>query len=289
MLFRSPGVSMCPPEGDAGTGMVATNSIAPRTGNVSAGTSIFAMIVLENNLRETHTEIDVVATPDGLPVAMVHCNNCTSELDAWVKLFDRFASSIGMTLSKTKLYKTLYQMALDGAADAGGLLSYNNISGEPVVGLEEGRPLFTRLPDSMFTLENFMRTLLYGAIAALKLGMDILTENENVTVDTLTGHGGLFKTPEVGQRIMAGALGIPVSVMESAGEGGAWGIALLAKYAVDRENGETLRDYLRRYVFDGMQSLRIDPDMDITAGFESYIERYKQGLAAERAAIEHIK
>ncbi|HEY3473197.1 MAG TPA: FGGY-family carbohydrate kinase, partial [Anaerolineales bacterium] len=220
------GIPLCPPEGDAGTGMVATNSVAERTGNVSAGTSVFAMIVLEKALSKLYPEIDMVTTPTGKPVAMVHSNNCTSDLNAWVDLFQEFMQALGVETSESKLYETLYQKALTGDADGGGLLAYNYVSGEHITHLEEGRPLFVRTPESHFTLANFMRTHLFSSLGALKIGMDILFEQEQVKIDQLLGHGGFFKTKEVGQRIMAAAMNVPVSVMETAGEGGAWGIAL---------------------------------------------------------------
>ncbi len=227
------GIPLCPPEGDAGTGMVATNSVAVRTGNVSAGTSVFAMIVLEKALSKLYPEIDMVTTPTGKPVAMVHSNNCTSDLNAWVDVFAEFTKVLGVDISESKLYETLYQKALTGDADAGGLLAFNYVSGEHITHFEEGRPLFVRTPESRFTLANFIRVNLFSSLGALKIGMDILFEQEKVKLDQLLGHGGFFKTKGVGQKIMAAAMNVPVSVMETAGEGGAWGIALLASYMIE--------------------------------------------------------
>ena len=224
------GIPLCPPEGDAGTGMAATNSIAKRTGNVSAGTSIFAMIVLEKELTKVYPEIDLVTTPTGNLVGMVHCNNCTSDLNAWVNIFKEFAESFGMKVDMNELFGTLYRKALEGDAECGGLLAYNYFSGEPVTGFAEGRPLFARTPESKFNLANFMRVNLFTALATLKVGLDIMLKEEGVQVDRIFGHGGLFKTKGVGQKIMAAAMNAPVSVMETAGEGGAWGIAVLASY-----------------------------------------------------------
>ena len=284
-----PGVPLCPPEGDAGTGMVATNSVAPRTGNVSAGTSVFAMIVLERALRKLHPEIDMVTTPSGKPVAMVHCNNCTSDLNAWVKLFGEFAEAMGIKADANQLFGTLYRKAMEADADVGGLLAYNYFSGEHITGFEEGRPLFARTPDSRFTLANFMRTHLYAALSSLKIGMNILLDDEGVEVDKILGHGGLFKTKGVGQNIMAAAMNVPVSVMETAGEGGAWGIALLAGYMVDKTEGETLEAYLANRIFAGKLGETVKPDPKDVDSFNAYIERYSAGLPIERAAVECIK
>ena len=283
------GIPLCPPEGDAGTGMVATNSVAKRTGNVSAGTSVFAMIVLEEAMKKVHPEIDMVTTPTGKPVAMVHCNNCTSDLNAWVKLFGEFAEAMGMKADANTLFGTLYRKAMEADSDVGGLLAYNYFSGESITGFEEGRPLFARTPDSRFTLANFMRTHLYAALATLKLGMDILLDEEGVKVDQILGHGGLFKTKGVGQRIMAAALNAPVAVMETAGEGGAWGIALLAGYMVDKAQGETLEAYLNDRIFAGKLGETVRPDAADVASFDAYIERYSAGLPIERAAVECVK
>ena len=278
-----PGIPLCPPEGDAGTGMTATNSVSARTGNVSAGTSIFAMVVLEHPLSQVHPEIDMVATPAGLPAAMVHCNTCTSDLDAWVKLFAELLNSAGAPLPKSQLYDLLYHKALEGAADCGGVVSYNCYSGEPVIHLEEGRPLLMRLPESQLTLGNFMRAQLYAAMATLRLGMEILY-GEHVALEKLYGHGGLFKTKGVGQRLMAGALGVPVAVMETAGEGGPWGMALLAMYRKNRRPGDTLERYLQEQVFAQAKGEELPPDPADAAGFAAYLKRYQAGLAVERAA-----
>ena len=282
------GIPLCPPEGDAGTGMVATNAVASRTGNVSAGTSVFAMIVLEKALSKLYPEIDMVTTPSGKPVAMVHANNCSSDIDAWVGLFGEFLESMGVDVDKNKLYETLYKQALAGDADAGGLLSYNYFSGEPITHLEEGRPLFVRMPDSNFTLANFMRTHLFSALAALNIGMDILFEKEKVEIDKVLGHGGFFKTEGVGQAIMAAALNVPVSVMETAGEGGAWGIALLAAYMAQKEDGETLDTYLDEKVFAGEKGSTIAPSQEDLEGFAAFMARYKAGLDIEKTAVETL-
>lgn len=282
------GVPLCPPEGDAGTGMAATNSVAPRTGNVSAGTSIFAMAVLERELQQVHPEIDMVTTPDGLPVAMVHCNTCTSDLDAWVKLFGELLGAAGAGLSKAQLYDLLYFQALRGEPDCGGVLTYNCYSGEPVTGLEDGRPLAVRSPDSRLTLPNFMRAQLYAAMATLQIGMDILFREEQVSLEKLYGHGGLFKTKGVGQQLMAGALNVPVAVMETAGEGGPWGMALLAMYRKEKSPGETLAAYLSQKVFLGAAGDCVSPRQEDVEGFQRYIQRYRDGLAVERAAIQAL-
>jgi sugar (pentulose or hexulose) kinase len=283
------GIPLCPPEGDAGTGMVATNSVAIRTGNVSAGTSVFAMIVLEKTLSRVYPEIDMVTTPTGTPVAMVHSNNCTSDLNAWVDLFAEFTDVLGVEISESRLYEILYQKALTGDADPGGLLAYNYLSGEHITHLEEGRPLFVRTPESRFTLSNFMRVHLFSSLGALKIGMDILFEKEKVKLDQLLGHGGFFKTKEVGQRIMAAAMNVPVSVMETAGEGGAWGIALLASYMLYKKENQPLEAYLSNKVFADENSTTIAPDQKDIDGFEAFMERYKKGLVIERAAVEGLK
>jgi sugar (pentulose or hexulose) kinase len=283
------GIPFCPPEGDAGTGMVATNSVAERTGNISAGTSIFALLVLEKELSRVYPEIDMITTPSGKPVAMVHCNNCSTDLDAWVKLFRELAELTGAKIDKAALYDALYARALEGEPDCGGLLSYNYYSGEHLTGMEEGRPLFTRLPDSNFNLANFMRNILFSTMGTLKLGMDILTEKEHVRLDRLLGHGGLFKTAGVGQRLMAGALNTPVSVMESAGEGGAWGIALLAAYMQGGEQRGTLEAFLAEQVFAGKTGVQAGPDAKDVEGFQRFMERYSAGLKIERAAVDNLK
>jgi len=282
------GALMCPPEGDAGTGMVATNSVAPRTGNVSAGTSIFAMVVLENPLDGVHREIDLVTTPSGEPVAMVHCNNGTGDLDAWVALFAEFAGSVGTRLSATELYEVLYAKALDGDADAGGLLAYNYLSGEPITALEYGRPVFARTPDSRFSLANFMRAHLFSSLATLRIGMDLLLDRENVGLDRMYAHGGLFKTRGVGQRILAAAIRTPVSVGDLAAEGGAWGMALLADYARGRTPDQTLDDYLSTTVFADAAVDTKEPEAGDVAGFDAYMVRFGDGLAIEQAAISAL-
>lgn len=282
------GIPLCPPEGDAGTGMAATNSVGVRTGNVSAGTSIFAMIVLERALSRVHTEIDMVTTPSGAPVAMAHCNNCTSDLNAWVNLFGEFAQEMGLEADAGALFGTLYRKALEADADCGGLVAYNYVSGEPITELEEGRPLFLRTPDSRFTLANFMRAHLYAALATLKIGMDILAEEE-VKIDQIFGHGGLFKTKGVGQQMMAAALNAPVSVMETAGEGGAWGIALLAAYRMYREPGEKLEDYLDRRVFAGKACETLAPLAEDVSGFARYMRRYEACIPVEKAATDCLR
>lgn len=283
-----PGIPFCPPEGDAGTGMVATNSVAQRTGNVSAGTSIFAMIVLEKPLSKVYPEIDMVTTPDGSPVAMVHCNNCTTDLDSWIGLLKETVELMSGSVDVPKLYDTFYNKALEGATDCGGLLSYNYYSGEHTTGFEAGRPLFTKLPDSKMNLANFARAILFSSMATLKFGMNILTEKEFVRVDRLLGHGGLFKTPGVGQKLMAAVLETPVAVMSTAGEGGAWGIALLASYMKNRADGESLDSFLDSKVFGDMLGDSVAPDAEDAEGFKKYMERYRAGLAIERAAVDNL-
>ncbi len=280
-----PGIPVAPCEGDAGTGMVATNSVRVRTGNVSAGTSDFAMIVTDKPLG-VHREIDMVNTPDGLPVAMVHCNNCTSDINAWVGLFSEFCELMGMETNKGELFTKLFRIALEGDADCGGLLSYNYFSGEGVTDLDEGRPVFARTPDARFTLANFMRTHLLSALATLKIGLDILTQTERVEIDKLYGHGGFFKTPEVGQRMLSAAVGAPVSVMETAGEGGPYGMALLAAYMLWKDEGESLPDYLDGKVFAGASSSTLTADEADREGFTAFLERYRRALPVERCAVE---
>lgn len=282
-----PGVPFCPPEGDAGTGMAATNAVKARTGNVSAGTSVFAMVVLDRPLSRVHPEIDMVTTPSGAPVAMVHCNNCTSDLNAWVSLIGQALEAFGHTVDMDTLYGTLYRKALEGDADCGGLMAYNYYSGEHVTGFEEGRPLFVRQPDSRFTLANFMRTHLFTSLGALKTGLDILLHDEGVSVDSVTGHGGLFKTPEVGQRILAAAMEAPVTCMETAGEGGPWGMALLAAY-MKESDGQALEEYLANRVFASAQSVTLAPAQAEIDSFAAFMERYGFGLAVERAAVENL-
>lgn len=282
------GIPLCPPEGDAGTGMAATNSVAKRTGNVSAGTSVFAMIVLEKELQKVHKEIDLVTTPDGNLVAMVHCNNCTSDLNNWVEIFEEFAVCFGVQVDRNQLFATLYQKALEGDADCGGLLAYNYLSGEHITNMEEGRPLFVRTPESKFNLANFMRVHLFTALGALKTGLDILFQEEGIQVDQIFGHGGFFKTKGVGQKILAAAIDTPVSVLETAGEGGAWGIALLASYMLHKKEKETLDCFLKEQVFHGEIGSQIQPDAADVAGFEVFIKRYHAGLAVERAAVDNL-
>ena len=282
------GIPMCPPEGDAGTGMVATNSVAVRTGNVSAGTSVFAMAVLEKDLTKPYEEIDLVTTPAGDLVAMVHCNNCTSDLNAWVNLFREFAESMGMTADMNQIFGTLYNKALEGDSDCGGLLAYNYFSGEHITGFNEGRPLFVRKPDSKFNLANFMRVHLYTSLGALKTGMNILLKKEHVALDRMMGHGGLFKTKGVGQRILAGAIDTPVYVMETAGEGGAWGIALLADYLIKKEHKDSLTDFLENKVFHDAVGTGMDPVAEDVEGYEKFMETYSKGLAIEKAAVENL-
>ncbi|MGY4856892.1 xylulokinase [Cryobacterium sp. AP23] len=284
-----PGAVLCPPEGDAGTGMVATCSVAPRTGNVSAGTSIFAMVVLERPLGSVHHELDVVTTPAGDTVAMVHCNNGASELAAWAGMFGRFATAAGSPIDSDAVFNTLFLEALDGDPDAGGLLAYNHLAGEPIAGLTEGRPLFVRTPDSRFTLANFMRAQLYGVFGTLSLGMRVLAE-EGVELDAMFAHGGLFRTAGVAQRFLAGALDAPVSVAETASEGGAWGIAVLASYTAAVATGVDLDldGFLRERVFGDAEFDTTAPDAADVAGFTAYLDRYSAGLAIERTAVDTL-
>lgn len=282
------GVPFCPPEGDAGTGMAATNSVAKRTGNVSAGTSVFGMIVLEKELSKVYDAIDLVTTPDGSLVAMVHCNNCTSDLNAWVNLFKEYSELMGMKVDMNELYGNLYRKALEGDDDCGGLLAYNYFSGEHVTGFNEGRPLFVRTPDAKFNLANFMRVHLFTSLGALKTGLDILLKEEGVQVDEILGHGGLFKTKGVGQSILAAAIDAPVSVMETAGEGGAWGIALLASYMVNKGADESLATFLDSKVFAGQKGEKMAPKASDVQGFNDFMKQYSAGLAIERAAVENM-
>lgn len=283
-----PGILMCPPEGDAGTGMVATNSVGVRTGNVSAGTSVFAMVVLEKALEKVHEELDIVTTPAGDNVAMVHCNNCTTDLNAWVKLFGEFASCMGVKISKDELYGTLYRKALEGDKDCGGLVAYNFYSGEHIARVNEGRPMFVRKPDANFNLANFMRSHLYASLSSLKIGLDILLKEEQVKVDRIYGHGGLFKTKGVAQGILAAAFDASVAVMETAGEGGPWGMAILASYMVNKEDNETLEDFLNNKVFADSKGDVMEPVAEDVAGFEEYMKLYVSALEAERKAVETI-
>lgn len=282
------GIPLCPPEGDAGTGMVATNSVAIRTGNVSAGTSVFAMIVLEKALKNVHREIDLVTTPVGDAVAMVHCNNCSSDINAWINLFKEFADCCGFEIETGMIYELLYKRAMQGDKDCGGLMAYNYFSGEHVTGFEEGRPLFVREVNSNFSLANFMRVTLYTAFGALKTGLDILLKEEDVKIDSIYGHGGLFTTRGVCQKILAAAINAPVSVMETASEGGAWGMAILASYMINKGDGETLQEYLEKNVFAGVKGFVEQPDPEDVKGFDEFIRKYSKGLAIERAAVENL-
>ena len=281
----SAGIPFCPPEGDAGTGMTATNAVAPRTGNVSAGTSIFAMVVLEKPLSKVYQEIDMVTTPSGKPVAMVHCNNCTNDMNAWVSLLGETAKLFGAEVSTGELFTKLYQKSLEGDADCSGVLTYNYMAGEGITHLDEGRPMVVRKPESSFTLANFLRSQLYATMSTLKLGMDILAE-EHVAIDSLTGHGGLFKTPVVGQKYMAAACRAPVTCMESAGEGGPYGMALLASYLVQKQDGQTLEQYLETEIFADVKRATLAPDPEDEAGFDRYLSWYRSALAAENAAVK---
>ena len=279
------GIPFCPPEGDAGTGMVATNAVRQRTGNVSAGTSVFAMLVLEKALSRYYTEVDMVTTPAGDPVAMVHCNNCTSDIDAWIRLFGEAATALGATYDERTLYQTLYKKALEGAPDCGGIMAFNYLSGEHVTKLEEGRPLLFRKPDAVFSLANVMRAHLTSSCASLRIGMDILAA-ERVELDAMTGHGGFFKAEGIGQKIMSAALGTPVTVMETAGEGGPWGMAVLAAYLKNHYENETLSDYLTQQVFNSAKSVTVAATEAEAAGFAAFMEHYKASLAVERAAVQ---
>lgn len=281
-----PGIPLCPPEGDAGTGMVATNSVAKRTGNISAGTSAFAMIVLEKELQKVYPEIDMVTTPSGDLVGMVHTNNCSSDINAWVKIFEEFTQALGLDVSREKLFSVLFQEALKGDSDCGGLLSYGYFSGENITGVSEGRPLFVRKPDSNFNLANFMRVHLASAFGAMRIGMEIL-KAEDIQIDRLIGHGGIFKTPEVGQRILAAAMEAPVTVMETAGEGGAWGIALLASY-MSNKDGMDLGSFLDHQVFGEDQGVTIEPSEEDLKGYEIFVERYREGIAIEKSAVDKL-
>lgn len=283
------GIPVCPPEGDAGTGMVATNAVKQRTGNVSAGTSSFSMIVLEKDLSKPYEMIDMVTTPDGSLVAMVHCNNCTSDLNAWVNLFKEYQELMGIPVDMDEIFGKLYNNALTGDADCGGLISYNYFSGEPVTGLTEGRPLFVRTANDKFNLANFMRAHLYASVGVLKIGNDILFNEEKIKVDRITGHGGLFRTKGVGQRVLAAAINSPISVMETAGEGGAWGIALLGSYLVNNDKKQSLADFLDEKVFAGNAGVEVSPTPEDVAGFNAYIEKYKACLPVEEAAVKYKK
>ena len=281
-----PGCPVCPPEGDAGTGMTATNSVRPRTGNVSAGTSIFSMIVLEKPLSKVYPEIDVVTTPAGQQVAMVHCNSCSSDINAWISLFREFGQVMGVEFSTGDIFTRLFKEAMKGAPDCGGLVSFNYLAGEPVTGVPEGRPMFLRLPDAKMSLANFMRTQIYASMETLKAGMDIMAR-ENVPIDRVYGHGGLFKTEGVAQNLLAAAIHAPVTVMETAGEGGAWGIALLADYML-HSGGLALEDYLDQRVFAGMNQKTVAPDPKDEAGFDAYMKRFLACIPAQIAAAQGL-
>lgn len=282
------GVKMAPPEGDAGTGMTATNSVAVRTGNVSAGTSVFAMVVLEEELKAVHEELDLVTTPVGDTVAMVHCNNCTSDLNKWVGLFAEFAKMFNMNIDMNDIYGNLYRNAMTGAKDCDGIVAFNTLSGEPVIGTNEGRPMVFHKPDAKVNLANFMRAHLYASLATLKVGCDILFKEEKVKVDTLYGHGGLFKTAGVGQNILAAAMNAPVAVMTTAGEGGPWGMAILASYMVNKSENESFSDFLNNKVFAGETGTTVNPDPEDVKGFDEYIENYKAAIKVQQAAIDAL-
>jgi len=282
------GIPLCPPEGDAGTGMVATSAVRPRSGNVSAGTSVFAMVVLERPLARLHPELDIVATPDGSPVAMAHSNNGSSDLDAWIGIFGQAARALGHEASPDQLYGRLLPLALAGDPDAGGLLSVNYVSGEHQTGFTEGRPLFARTPDSAFTLPNFMRAMLFASLCAMRSGLDILTLDEGVAVEGIRGHGGFFRGGDTGQRVMAAALGVPVSIPAAAGEGGAWGMALLAAYMLRADAAQSLPDFLDEHVA-GTIGAPVAPDPRDVEGFNAFYARHRKGLAIERAAVDSLK
>ncbi len=281
------GTPLCPPEGDAGTGMVATNAVRPRSGNVSAGTSVFAMIVLEKSLSRVHEEIDIVVTPDGNPVAMAHSNNGSSDLDAWVGLFGEVAKALGSEKSADELYENLLPLAVRADADAGGLLSINYVSGEHMTGFSEGRPVFARNQDSKFTLPNFVRAMYFASLCAMRTGMNILTEQEGVVIEEIRGHGGFFKGGDTGQRMMAAALGVPVSIPATAGEGGAWGMAVLAAFMLHRRDGESLPNYLDARIAASIGA-PVEPNPEDVRGFAEFFARHKKGLAIERAAVEAL-
>ena len=282
-----PGCPLCPPEGDAGTGMAATNSVRARTGNVSAGTSIFSMIVLEKPMSKVYPEIDIVTTPTGKQVGMVHCNSCTSDINAWVSLLREFASLLGVDTNPGEVFTKLFRKSLEGDKDCGGLVNFNYLAGEPVTGLSEGRPMFVRLPDAAMNLANFMRAQIYASMETLKYGMEIMNR-EHVAIDCVYGHGGLFETEGVGQNYLAAAIHAPVTVMETAGEGGAWGIALLADYLVYRKKDETLEDYLQNHVFTGMKQITVAPDPEDETGFNRYMDRFVSCIPAQKAAADHF-
>ena len=283
-----PGIVLAPPEGDAGTGMVATNSVRVRTGNVSAGTSIFAMVVLEHKLKALHPEVDLVTTPAGDLAGMSHANNFTSDLNAWVGLFGQFAAALGTPVDTGNLYGTLFRAAIadDVDANCGGLINYPFRSGEFLAGLPEGRPLFVRGPEARMSLGNFMRAQLFSAFSPVKIGMDVMTKNEGVAVDSLVGHGGIFTTPKVAQKILAAAFNTPIKVMSTAAEGGAWGMAVLADYLWHAN--QPLDEFLDARVFADAASTTENPDENDVAGFEEFFDRFRKGLAIEHTAIANI-
>ncbi len=281
------GIPLCPPEGDAGTGMVATNAVRPRSGNVSAGTSVFAMIVLEKSLSRVHEEIDIVVTPDGKPVAMAHSNNGSSDLDAWIALFGQVARALGVDPSVDDLYGKLLPLAAKADPDAGGLLAINYISGEHLTGFTEGRPLFARDQSGKFTLENFMRAMYFASLCALRTGLNILTVEEGVVVEEICGHGGFFKGGDTGQRMMAAALNVPVSIPATAGEGGAWGMAVLAAYMLRADAGQSLPDYLDGLINESI-GRPVHPEPRDVAGFAEFFARHARGLAIEREAVKAL-
>lgn len=283
-----PGIPLCPPEGDAGTGMVATNAVRPRSGNVSAGTSVFAMIVLEKSLSRVHDGIDIVVTPDGNPVAMAHSNNGSSDLDAWIALFGQVAKALGAEVPPEELYRKLLPLAAQGDPDAGGLLSINYVSGEHITGFTEGRPLFVRNQDGRFTLENFVRSMYYASLCAMRTGMNFLIEEEGVVIDEIRGHGGFFKGGDTGQRMMAAALNVPVSIPATAGEGGAWGMAVLSAYMLRTDVKQSLPDYLDEHIA-GSIGKPVHPDPKDVKGFVAFFARHTQGLAIEREAVKSLR
>jgi sugar (pentulose or hexulose) kinase len=284
----SPGIPLCPPEGDAGTGMVATNAVRPRSGNVSAGTSVFAMIVLEKSLSRVHEEIDILVTPDGNPVAMAHANNGSSDLDAWMILFGQVAKALGAERRLEELYEKLLPLAEGGDPDAGGLLAINYLSGEHVTGFSEGRPLFARSQNSKFTLPNFLRAMYYASLCAVRTGLDVLTEKEGVVIEEIRGHGGFFKGGQTGQRMMAAALNVPVSIPATAGEGGAWGMAVLAAYLLRADPAQSLPDYLDAWIARSIGK-PVRPDPRDVQGFADFFARHGKGLAIEREAVEALE
>lgn len=280
------GSIMAPPEGDAGTGMVCTNSVRKRTGNISVGTSAFSMLVLEQPLKKVYRDIDIVTTPSGAPVAMVHINNCSSDINAWANLFKQFAERLGIELSMDRLYETLFLVTTKADPDAGGLLNYSYLSGENITKMPEGRPLFVRKPDSSFTLANFIQSQLYAAFAPLKIGMDILKYEEQIKTEVLIAQGGLFKTPVISQQILANALNTPITVMSTAGEGGAWGMAVLAVYAKEDNNKQSLEDFLDQKVFVNPESVTLNPEENGVSGYETFIKQYQVGLPIESNAVK---